>query len=145
MLCEARQGMCVQEGFALCHWPAREYQATCRSGQQVNARASRGRNAQIESQGPLALLHDTFDDTHAMLLNLAQKYGFAEACCQAAHGGESKVNQARALYVGLRKVVDARSEDIAAGVGLLRPPAIFQRFFLTLGGALFLFFCARPG
>src|SRR5258708_34460069 len=87
MLCGAPQGMRAQEGSALCHWPAREYQATCRSGQQVNARAAWGRNAQIESQGPLALLHDPFDDTHAMLLNLAQKYGFAEACCQAAHGG----------------------------------------------------------
>src|SRR5260370_31645061 len=121
MLCEARQGMCVQEGFALCHWPAREYQATCRSGQQVNARASRGRNAQIESQGPLALLHDTFDDTHAMLLNLAQKYGFAEACCQAAHGGSSKVTPPGALFVGLRKVLDARSKDIAEGGCAIRP------------------------
>src|SRR5258708_25298091 len=114
MLCEARQGMCVQEGFALCHWPAREYQATCRSGQQVNARASRGRNAQIESQGPLALLHDTFDDTHAMLLNLAQKYGFAEACCQAAHGGQRKVTHAGPVYVRLRQVVDAWADDVAA-------------------------------
>src|SRR5438128_330715 len=103
MFREARQGMTAQEGLPLCCEPASQYQAASGTGQQMHTCASRGRNTQRRT---FTFTDDTFDDTHTMLFNLAQKYSFGYTCGQVAHSRYSKVTQTSTLHINLRKVVN---------------------------------------
>ena len=108
--------MASQEGFSLCRRPASQYQAASRPSQQMHAGASRSRNTQRRT---FTFTHDTFDNTHTMLFNLAQKYSFGYTRCQAAHGRYSKVTQTGPLHINLGKVVNPRAKHIPSISGLL--------------------------
>src|SRR5690348_14357591 len=57
-----------------------------------------------------ALIDHAFDDAHPLWLDLAQTHGLASAGGQAIHSLQREVTQACSLNIGLREIIEARSQ-----------------------------------